>query len=264
MRLVPALGTPAAARVHGVSEPRRRDRLPPGEARLRYIVLGERVLIEHVRRQAEELDASGEAVEPLGLYAALDASEVAARVGKTRGAINNVFGSQRAFQAATMLLSIEDFLDAGGMDEAVYPHPADFADSEQWILAIARIEAARGPRRRHEDPSVFAMRWLLWLTMVPYGVWSERVRRDGVEDFANWAERLEQEVLLPALDHFGLEMRPPLRAVDLAVAIANLTEGLWISQALTDEHRLEPALAVDDAARNAFLMLWRGATATRG
>jgi hypothetical protein len=42
----------------------------------------------------------------IGPFARLDAGDVAAHVGKTRGAISNAFGSQAAFQAETMALAL--------------------------------------------------------------------------------------------------------------------------------------------------------------
>src|SRR4051812_29852686 len=114
-----------------------RSRLPKHEARREYVRLGEEAVIDQVRDDAEAVDkADNEPVVPAGPFTRLDAGAVAQRFGKTRGAITNLFGSQVAFQAATMFPADDD-LDVGGFDKVVYPAPGDFSDAESWILQIA-------------------------------------------------------------------------------------------------------------------------------
>ena len=60
---------------------------------------GGRGALRQIRDDSVALDASA---LPVGPFARLDANAVAAQDGKTRGAITNLFGSQAAFQAATM------------------------------------------------------------------------------------------------------------------------------------------------------------------
>ena len=82
---------------------RGRSTLPKPEARRRYVEIGELVALEQIRKDAKLLDGGATAVGP---FARLDANAVAARDGKTRGAISNLFGSQAAFQAATLALAL--------------------------------------------------------------------------------------------------------------------------------------------------------------
>ena len=80
------------------------------EARHRYIEIGELVALEQIKTDSEALDAGTVAIGP---FARLDANTVAARDGKTRGVISNLFGSQAAFQAETMalVLSAADLIE---------------------------------------------------------------------------------------------------------------------------------------------------------
>ena len=69
----------------------RRSNLPKDEARRRYVELAGLVVLEQIREDSERLDRES---LPVGPFARLDANRVAAREGKTRGAISNLFGSQ--------------------------------------------------------------------------------------------------------------------------------------------------------------------------
>ena len=76
----------------------------------------------------------------VGPFARLDANAVAAREGKTRGAITNLFGSQAAFQAETMALA----LNAGEWVERVeFPAPADFPTPKHGRRVPGRPIGAR-------------------------------------------------------------------------------------------------------------------------
>ena len=109
------------------------------EARKRYVSKGELVALEQIKRDSELLAEHDFAVGP---FARMDANAVAAQEGKTRGAINNVFGSQSAFQAETMALT----LNAGAWIELLeFPDPNDFPDAETWMDALLIAESARGP-----------------------------------------------------------------------------------------------------------------------
>ena len=79
--------------------PAGRSTLPKDEARRRYVEIGQLAALEQIKRDSELLDRRSIAVGP---FARLDAGAVAARDGKTRGVISNLFGSQAAFQAETM------------------------------------------------------------------------------------------------------------------------------------------------------------------
>jgi hypothetical protein len=239
-----------------VKEPRRRSTLPREEARRRYVEIGELAVLEQLRRDALRLD---EESIPVGPFARLDANAVAAMDGKTRGAITNVFGSQAAFQAETMALALsaEDWV---GRIE--YPEPADFPTAEEWVDALLDGEAARGPAHGAEPEIRYASLWALWLSVVPYGLWSERVSRPSIDEQLQHVDRLE-EVLTGALEHFGLGLRAGTTVRDLASAVASLVEGVWLNQCLTRRHPSEPTEPIATLLRRSGRLLWLGATVPR-
>jgi hypothetical protein len=217
------------------------------------------------RKEAEELDEAlprhraagglhGSSAKPLGPFARIDATEIAQREGKTRGVISNLFGSQGAFQVAVMDLSLSDFEDQGGVHEVAYPDVQEFSDAGSWLAAFAEVESARGPRHRVLAEG-YSARWLLWVAMLPYEVWSPRMSEVSVVEFESWVGSLESDRLAPALSRFGLAIRPGVELRDLATAFANAIEGVWLSQCTHP-----------DAARGANQMfvalslLWHGAT----
>jgi hypothetical protein len=235
-----------------------RSALSREEARKRYIQLAELAVFEQVRVDARRLDrADDEHRVAVGPFARLNAEQVAARAdGKSRGAITNLFKSQRRFQLEAMARAYED----AAVDEDGPPDPRRFDDVESWIEALASAESARGPIHEMEAAEGYALRWVLWLSQVPYGLWSEHIAEPSMREFRHSSELLEREVVRPALAHFGLEMTPPWTPLDLAGALASLVEGLWLNQCLTREHPNSPTLPAVDAARVALAMLWRGAT----
>jgi hypothetical protein len=233
--------------------PRHRSTLPKDEARRRYVEIGERAALEQIRRDAEALDRRAIAIGP---FARLDANAVAAADGKTRGAVTNLFGSQAAFQAETMALA----LSAGDwIDRIAYPDPAGYADADTWADAFFAGESARGPEHRGEPAVDYASLWALWLSAVPYGLWSEEVSGPSMEEHARWLARLE-DVLQRALDHFGLALRDGTTVGDLAVACASLIEGVWLNQCLTRRHPTQPGEPIATALRRSGRLIWRGAT----
>jgi hypothetical protein len=218
--------------------------------------MGERAVLEQIRRDSERLDATALAVGP---FARLDAGAVAAQDGKTRGAISNLFGSQAAFRAETMALA----LSAGGWIERLeYPAPDAFPTAEAWVDALFAGESERGPHHGAEPVVDYASLWSLWLSAVPYGLWSERIAGPSMEEYALWLERLER-ALKGALDHFGLALREDMTVGDLACACACVVEGTWLNQCLTERHPLDPSEPIATALRRAGRMLWRGATIPR-
>jgi hypothetical protein len=243
-----------------------RSRLSREAAWQHYVEVGEEVLLDLIEADARAFDASAKPeplrrvdardVLPLGVFTSIDAHAVADREGKTRGAVTNVFGSQRAFQAAVMFPS--SLWDFGGIENVEYPSPNEFANDEEWIRAIALIEAGRGPKRGQRPPRGYATHWLLWLSHVPYDLWSKELATRDEAEFQGWVTRIDNKLLKPALEHFSLQIRKPHRSLDLAVALANVVEGLWLTQAVTQSHDLDPTMSVDEAAQNAFLFLWRG------
>ena len=190
----------------------------------------------------------------------LDAGAVAGRDGKTRGVISHLFGSQAAFQAATM----DRALDAADwIEEIDYPAPADHPDAVAWVDAFFTGESARGPRQGVRPKVDYAALWALWLSAVPYGLWSKRVREPSMEEHVQWVQRLEQ-VLGAAIDHFGLALRDGTTLNDLAGASASLIEGAWLNQCLTTRHPSEPEEPIAAFLRRSGRLLWAGATEPGG
>jgi hypothetical protein len=235
---------------------RGRSTLPKSEARRRYVEIGELVALEQIRKDAKLLNGGATAVGP---FARLDANAVAARDGKTRGAISNLFGSQAAFQAATMALA----LNAGEWVEQVkFPAPADFATAEAWFDAVLAGQSARGPVHGAKPTVNDGFLWALWLSTIPYGLWSEEVSRPSMKEYVQWLRRLER-IFTQALDHFSRALRAGTTINDLACAVASLIEGIWLNQCLIKHHPCDPSEPIATLLLRSGRLLWRGAVAPR-
>jgi hypothetical protein len=233
-----------------------RSTLPKPEARKRYVRMGELVVLEQIQKDSEMLADGAIAVGP---FARLDASAVAAHDGKTRGAITNLFGSQAAFQAETMALA----LNAGEWVERIQlPAPGDFPTADAWFDALLAGQSARGPVHGAKPTVNDGFLWALWLSAVPYGLWSEQISRPSMGEYVQWVKRLE-EVLEQALDHFGLAIREGTTVNDLACAVASMIEGVWLNQCLTARHPCDPSEPIATALRRSGRLLWLGATEPR-
>ena len=232
---------------------RQRSTLSKEDARQRYVQIGELAVLEQVQRDARLLDEWALAVGP---FNRLDANAVAAGDGKTRGAITNLFGSQAAFQTEIMahVLSAADWIE-----RIEYPEPSEFATAEEWVDALLIGESARGPLHGEEPTVTYAALWALWLSAVPYGLWSEQVSMPSIEEQLQMLEGLA-EALRGALDHFDLDLRQGTAVEDLASAIASLTEGVWLNQCLTRTHPSDPSQPIAELLRRSGRMLWAGAT----
>lgn len=218
--------------------------------------MGGLVVLEQIQKDSQLLAGKAMAVGP---FARLDADDVAARDGKTRGAITNLFGSQAAFQAETMALA----LDASeGVARIQFPAPAEFADAEAWLDALLAGEAARGPAHGAKPAVNDGFLWALWLGALPYGIWSEEVAKPSMAEYMQTVGRLE-EAIEGALAHFGLALREGTTINDLACAVVSLIEGTWLNQCLTKRHPFDKAEPIGTALRRGGLMLWRGAVVKR-
>jgi hypothetical protein len=233
--------------------PRKRSTLPRDEARRRYVELGELAALKQIHADSEQLDRRSIAVGP---FARLDANAVAAEDGKTRGAITNLFGSQSAFQVETMELALN------ADPEAAHPAPADYATAEEWVDAFFAAESARGPRHGAEPAVDYASLWTLWLSAVPYGLWSEQISGQSMEEYGESLARLEP-VLAEALDRFDVALRDGTTLTDLAAAIVSLVEGAWLNQCLTTRHPSDPSQPIAALLRRSGRLLWLGATVPR-
>jgi hypothetical protein len=234
----------------------RRSTLPKHQARERYVEIGELVALQQIKKDSERLDDHLMAVGP---FARIDANTVAAQDDKTRGAITNLFGSQAAFQAETMARA----LSAGDLiEQIVFPAPSDFPSADAWVDAFFAAESARGPAHGSEPTVNYAYLWALWLSAVPYGLWSEQIRGPSMEEHVQLLERLEQ-VLEQALEHFDLTLQDGTTINDLACAIASMVEGVWLNQCLTSLHPCDPSEPIATVLRRSGRLLWRGATKPR-
>jgi hypothetical protein len=240
---------------------RRRSNLSPDEARKRYIQLAETALLEQIQLDAQRLDREDDEDRvAVGPFLRLSADQVADADGKSRGAITNLFKSQRQFQLQAMAHVLED----PSVDESELPAPGAFRDPGEWIEAVATAESERGPIHGMEPAVGYGLNWVLWLSQVPYGVWSQRIADPSMREFRYSAERLEARVVRPGLAHFELEVRPPWTTLDLGAAMDSLIEGLWLNQCLSRDHPTAKGAETAQAARNAVRMLWQGATRPAG
>lgn len=245
---------PEGRAIDGEQRRTRRSTLPKDVARRRYVEIGQLAALEQLRLDAAELDRRAIAVGP---FARLDAGAVAARDGKTRGVITNLFGSQASFQAETMARA----LSAGDWIERIrYPEPADHGSSQAWLDALLTDESDRGPRHGADPAAGYGFLWALWLSTVPYGLWSEQISRLSMAEHAQWVGKLEQAIRR-ALDHFGHHLRDGTTVADLAGALANLIEGVWLNQCLTAGHPRDPGEPIATAIRRAGRLLWCGSVA---
>jgi hypothetical protein len=218
--------------------------------------MGGLVVLEQIQKDSQLLGDKAIAVGP---FARLDAEEVAAHDGKTRGAITNLFGSQAAFQAETMALA----LDASEWVARVqFPAPEDFADAEAWFDALLAGESARGPAHGAKPSVNDGFLWALWLGALPYGIWSEEIAKPSMAEYVQSIGRLE-EAITGALAHFGLAMREDTTVNDLACAVLSLIEGTWLNQCLTKRHPCDRSEPIATMLRRSGLMLWRGAVTKR-
>jgi len=245
------------ARVIAEKHQPRRSTLPKEEARRRYVEIGELVALEQIKKDSESLDDHAIAVGP---FARLDANAVAAHDGKTRGAISNLFGSQAAFQAETMALALSA---ADWVEKIEYPAPADFPTADAWLDAVLAAESARGPAHGSEPALDYGTLWALWLSAVPYGLWSEEVSRPSMEEHAQTIDALAQ-ALTGALDHFGLTLREDTTPNDVACALASLVEGVWLNQCLTTRHPSDPEEPIATEMLRSGRLVWRGAVEPPG
>lgn len=235
----------------------KRSKLAKSEARQRYIAIGQLVVLEQIQQNSALLDSNAISIGP---FARLDANTVAARDGKSRGAITNLFGSQAAFQVETMALA----LNASEWVERIeLPAPADFATAEAWLDALLDGQSKRGPAHGATPAVDDGFLWTMWLSVVPYGHWSEQVSRPGLQEYVQWAGRLE-EAFKQALDHFGLVLRAETTINDLACAVASMIEGVWLNQCLTGRHPFDPSEPIATMLRRSGRLLLRGATRSSG
>ena len=165
---------------------------------------------------------------------------VAARTGKTRGGINNLFGGKSSFQTETMALALEASDWIGRIE---YPDTAQFATDEAWVAALLAGQSARGPSHGAEPTVSCASLWTLWLKRPP--LWAlER------PDQPRWPGRM---AAVGGASWRGVgqghgtfvRLRDVVALADLASAVASLVEGAVLAQPMPDH----PAPALGQRAR---------------
>lgn len=237
-----------------------RRRLSRDHAEEAYIRAGEVEVFRQLQRDAEALDVTmaDERAFALGPFARLKTDVVLGGLGKTRGAINHLWGSQEAFRAAVMHVFLND--DSLGVDEVQYPAPADHATLDDWIVAWAATEIERGPRHGMAPQSSYGMRWAAWLGLVPYGIWSTTVSTTSNDEFRAGSARLAHDVLAPALVHFERRLVDGTSIDQLAVAVSTTIEGTWLTACLTEVDPLDGDDSIATTLARSLGLLVRGAT----
>ena len=72
------------------------------------------------------------------------------------------------------------------IEQIQYPAPDDYPDVGAWLDAFFAAESERGPHV-DADPSInYGSVWALWLSAVPYGLWSEEIRGPSMEEHTQW------------------------------------------------------------------------------
>ncbi len=242
---------------------RPKTRLKRDEAEERYVRAGELEVFRQLQRDGRAMDealAHDRAIA-VGPFSRLRADVVIDELGKTRGAINNLWGSQQAFRAAVMGVFLND--TGLGLDEVDYPDPSTSRTLERWIERLADVEVSRGPRHDMPPENRYGLRWAAWLGLVPYGIWSKRVARASIDEYRQGAERYASEVLAPALEHFGLELRTGVTQLDLAVACCSMIEGFWLNACLTGDDPAGRKAPIGAALAASLSLLLHGATVSR-
>jgi hypothetical protein len=220
-------------------------------------------VFRQIRRDADILDSTldGDRAFAVGPFGRLRADTVLDAIGKTRGAINNLWGSQEAFRAAVMHLFLND--ETLGVDEVDYPDPSLFAGLDAWVSAWAQIEIERGPRHGMQPENRYGLRWVTWLGLVPYGVWSTMIADVSMEEYRSGVARFATDILEPALTRFSLSLTESTTIEDLAVATSSLVEGFWLNAALTPGDPIGRPGPISAALASGLLMLIHGATTAR-
>lgn len=145
------------------------------------------------------------------------------------------------------------------LDEPTYPDPHDYMDADAWVDAFLLSQSELGPQHGAMPEVSYGSIWSLWLSAVPYGVWSKQISRSSLDEHTQWLKQV-LALFQTAMTHFGLRMRQGAELGDLACGMASFIEGIWPNQCLTLHHPYNAAELISAIARRAGLMLWRGAT----
>lgn len=238
-----------------------RSRMTRGDARDAYVRAGELEVFRQLQRDGSTLDSmlADDRAMAVGPFSRLQADAVVDGLGKTRGAINNLWGNQEAFRAAIMRGFLNDA--TLGLDDVQYPEPGSCSDLDEWIRRWAETEIERGPRHGMDPENRYGLRWAAWLGLVPYGIWSQTIADASMDEYRAGADHLATRVLEPALGHFGVALADDTMR-ELSVAASSAIEGYWLTSALTARHPMANGASLQTSLAATLRMLIRGATAT--
>jgi hypothetical protein len=235
------------------------ERLRRSDAEETYVRAGELEVYRQLQRDARDVDASlrQERAIAVGPFGRVRTDAVVDALGKTRGAINNLWGSQEAFRAAIMHLFLDD--TTLGLNDVEYPAPASCGDLDEWIERWAAVEIERGPRHGMEPESRYGMRWAAWLGLVPYGIWSESIAAASLHEYRAGVQHVAHAVLEPAFEQFGVVLHDA-SIEELATAVTSAIEGCWLNAALTPDDPVERGGTIASSLATSLRLILRGAT----
>jgi hypothetical protein len=237
-----------------------RSRLTRGAAEDAYIRAGELEVFRQLQRDGTTLDSTllDDRAMAVGPFSRLRADAVVDGLGKTRGAINNLWGSQDSYRAAIMSVFLND--TSLGLDDVEYPVPGESTSLDQWIERWASTEIDRGPRHGMHPENRYGLRWAAWLGLVPYGIWSRSIADASMDEYRAGVEHMTTRVLEPALTHFGIAL-DSAALQELAVAASSAIEGYWLTSALTNRHPMADDASISSSLAATLRLLVRGASA---
>ena len=217
------------------NQPPRRSTLPKHEARQRYVEIGELVVLaaDQARLRA--------ARRPLDRRRAVRA----ARRQRGRGAGRQ--DARRDQQPVRQPGGVPGRDDGAGAERGRLgradrvPRPGRLPGRRGVARrAASAAESERGPVHGSEPVVDYGTLWALWLSAVPYGLWSEQVSRPSMEEHVLVVEAVERALggRARALRRSSCGTTP--RSTTSRCALASLVEGVWLNQCLTDRHPTDP------------------------
>lgn len=235
------------------------QRLLRSDAEETYVRAGELEVYRQLQRDAWDVDASlpRQRAIAVGPFGRVRTDAVGDALGKTRGAINNLWGSQEAFRAAIMRVFLDD--TTLGLDDVEYPAPASCDDLDEWIERWAAVEIERGPRHGMAPESRYGLRWAAWLGLLPYGIWSESIATASMHEYRSSVQHVAGAVLEPAFEHFGVVLSDT-SIEDLATAVTSAIEGCWLNAALTPDDPVGRGGTIASSLATTLRLLVRGAS----
>ena len=230
-----------------------RSTLPKEQARRRYVELAGLVVLEQIREDSERLDR--EAL-PVGPFARLDANKVAAREGKTRGAISNLFGSQAALQAETMAPRTRRGAARSRRSRTRTRPTTPIRTPGSTPSSPSSPPAVRAttPSRRSTTPRCGRCgsrpsRTGCGASASPARAWTSTANGSPSSRRCSGARSTTS----------GCGSARARRSTTSPAASVSLVEGAWLNQCLTPRHPSDPSAPIAETLRRSGRLLWRGA-----